>query len=83
MAVALLGVVALWPKGTRTPDSLEPNVRLVVFTTEDTKTIARITDPLAAADQLSAVFQQHGLNITVRAIPVSPSLKRLSRKLTP
>jgi hypothetical protein len=74
LAVAVLGVVALWPKGTRTPDSLEPNVRLVVFTTEYTKTIARITDPLAAADQLSAVFQQHGLNITVRAIPVSPSL---------
>jgi hypothetical protein len=51
-----------------------PNVRLVVFTTEDNKITARITDPLAAAGQLSAVFQQHRLNITVRAIPVSPSL---------
>jgi hypothetical protein len=74
LAIALLGVVALWPKGTRTPNSLEPNVRLVVFTTEDNKITARITDPLAAAGQLSAVFQQHRLNITVRAIPVSPSL---------
>ncbi len=74
LAIALLGVVALWPKGTRTPNSLEPNVRLVVFTTEDNKITARITDPFAATGQLSAVFEEHGLNITVRAIPVSPSL---------
>jgi hypothetical protein len=59
LAIALLGVVALWPKGTRTPHSLEPNVRLVVFTTGDNKITARITDPLAAASQLSAVFHQH------------------------
>jgi hypothetical protein len=62
------------PEATRTPGSLEANVRFVVFTTEDNKITARITDPLAAAGQLSAVFQQHGLNITVKAIPVSPSL---------
>lgn len=74
LAIALLGVVALWPKGTRTPHSLEPNVRLVVFTTGDNKITARITDPLAAASQLSAVFQQLGLNVIVKAIPVSPSL---------
>jgi hypothetical protein len=36
--------------------------------------VARITDPLAAADQLTAVFHEHGLDIRVKALPVSPSL---------
>lgn len=41
---------------------------------EHNEITARITDPLAAASQLSAVFERRGLNITVGAIPVSPSL---------
>jgi hypothetical protein len=36
--------------------------------------VARITDPLAAKSQLDAVFEQHGLDIQVNVLPVSPSL---------
>jgi hypothetical protein len=35
---------------------------------------ATITDPLAAQRQLDAVFRQHGLDISVTVLPVSPSL---------
>jgi hypothetical protein len=74
LGVAVLGVMTLWSNGPPTPDSARTNARLVAFTTGDGEITARITDPLAAASQLSAVFEEHGLNITVKAIPVSPSL---------
>jgi hypothetical protein len=55
-------------------DKPAPNEQLVAFSVRHGKVIARITDPLAAASQLTAVFQAHGLHITVQAAPVSPSI---------
>jgi hypothetical protein len=50
-------------------------MQLVDFTTTPSGDIvARITDPLAAKSQLDAVFEQHGLDIQVSVLPVSPSL---------
>lgn len=49
-------------------------VRLVDFTRTNGKIVARITDPRAASSELDAVFHQHGLDISVRVVPVSPSL---------
>ena len=36
--------------------------------------IATVTDPFAAESQLKAAFAEHGLDITVNLLPVSPSL---------
>lgn len=36
--------------------------------------VATVTDPFAAESQLKAAFAEHGLNITVNLLPVSPSL---------
>jgi hypothetical protein len=36
--------------------------------------VAMVTDPFAAESQLKAAFAEHGLNITVNLVPVSPSL---------
>ena len=81
-AVAAL-IVALWPftgpspsptraiGGRETPLSA---VRLVVFTRKGNDIVARITDPTAPADQLTAVFRADGLDIHVETLPVSPSL---------
>lgn len=75
LGVVVLGVMTGLSKGARTPDLSRPSAHLVVFTTgEGGEITARITDPVAAASQLSAVFEEHGLNINVKAIPVSPSL---------
>jgi hypothetical protein len=82
VAVAVIAV-ALWPghvskaptKQAISPNtSITPNLQLVAFTRQGNDIVARITDPLAAADQLTAVFQAHGLDIRVKALPVSPSL---------
>ena len=51
-----------------------PKAQLVDFTTSAGEVIAQITDPLAAASELDTVFQQHGFDISVKLIPVSPSL---------
>jgi len=49
-------------------------MHLVNFTVRHGDIIARITDPDAAASQLTAVFRAYGLNVAVNAVPVSPSL---------
>ncbi len=71
LAAAVLLAVALWPAGT---PSSGTRVRLVVFTRHGSDIVARITDPTAPAEQLTAAFRAHGLNIHVRTLPVSPSL---------
>lgn len=75
VATVVIAVI-LWPAGTsRTPTRINPpQAQLVAFTTQGEDIVAEITDPLAAADQLTAVFQAHGLNIHVQTLPVSPSL---------
>lgn len=49
-------------------------VRLVSFRDDSDEIVARITDPQAASEELTQVFQAHGLNINVNTVPVSPSL---------
>jgi hypothetical protein len=75
-ATALVAVVLQVPSGTPAapPHHPAPDTRLVDFTVRHGNIIARITDPDAAASQLTAVFRGYGLNVTVEAIPVSPSL---------
>jgi hypothetical protein len=81
-AIALI-TTALWPSGAARvpgggaangPGSEPRHLRLVDFTNEGDEIAALITDPDAAASQLTAVFQAHRLNIHVNAVPVSPSL---------
>jgi len=75
-AAALVAVVLQGPSATRAAATHHPalDMHLVSFTVRHGDIVARITDPDAAASQLTAVFRAHGLNITVKAIPVSPSL---------
>jgi hypothetical protein len=40
----------------------------------DGAVIARVTDPFAADAQLKAAFAKHGFNITLKLLPVSPSI---------
>jgi hypothetical protein len=51
-----------------------PDMHLVDFTVRHGDIIARITNPDAGASQLTAVFRAHGLNISVRTTPASPSV---------
>ena len=73
--VAVITVTVLWPAH---PDGIAkrstPGMRLIDFSIRNGDITARITDPDAAAGQLTAVFRAHGLNIRVQAVPVSPSL---------
>lgn len=79
---AVVMAVVLWPSGApmtppgvaRTHGNGPVNVRLVDFAMQADEIVARITDPDAAAGELTAVFQAHGLDIHVEALPVSPSL---------
>jgi hypothetical protein len=71
VAIALQGPSAPRATGHHHP---APDMHLVDFTVRHGDIVARITDPDAAASQLSAVFRAYGLNITVKAVPVSPSL---------
>ncbi len=57
-----------------TPYKPPPNEQLVAFSIRHGFVTALITNPLAAASQLTAVLRAHGLNITVQTVPVSPSL---------
>lgn len=43
-------------------------------TAPDGDIVATVTDPFAAERQLKAAFAEHGLDITVNLLPVSPSL---------
>jgi hypothetical protein len=80
VAAALAAVLAgvwVWSlatSGTTIPVITGPRMNLVAFTTRGDDIVARITDPLAAADELTAVFEAHGLDIHVQALAVSPSL---------
>jgi hypothetical protein len=76
-AAALVAVVLQRPSAPRVTANHHhpaPDMHLVSFTVRHGDIIARITDPDAAAGQLTAVFRAYGLNITVQAVPVSPSL---------
>jgi hypothetical protein len=73
-ALAGLWVWSLATSGTTTPPTAGARMRLVAFTTRGEDVVARITDPLAAADELTAVFEAHGLDIRVQTLAVSPSL---------
>jgi hypothetical protein len=43
-------------------------------TAADGDIVATVTDPFAAESRLKAAFAEHGLDITVKLLPVSPSL---------
>lgn len=43
-------------------------------TAADGDIVATVTDPFAAESRLKAAFAEHGLHITVKLVPVSPSL---------
>jgi len=75
-AAVLVAVVLQWPSAPRatTNHRPAPAMRLVNFTVRHGDIVARITNPDAAASQLTAVFRAHGLNIDVETLPVSPSL---------
>jgi len=73
--IVALALVLSPASPTRGPSGASvPRLRLVVFRSDGDQIIARITDPSAAAEQLTAVFKAHGLNIQVQTLPVSPSL---------
>lgn len=63
VAVTLAGQ---WPITQHTGTTQKPDMRLLDFSTRGGYVIALITDPYAAAGQLTAVFQAHGLNIHVQ-----------------
>lgn len=46
----------------------------VRFTRDDGYIVATVTDPAAASEQLRAAFAEHGLDIDLQLVPVSPSL---------
>jgi hypothetical protein len=47
---------------------------VVFHTASDGDIVATVTDPFAAESRLKAAFAEHGLDITVTLLPVSPSL---------
>jgi hypothetical protein len=75
VAVAILAAtlsVVLTRAGTPATHAARSSV--VLFSTRGGDIVARITDPNAAAAQLTAAFEAHGLNIHVNAVPSSPSV---------
>jgi len=69
-AVALVALVAIGAVLFR-PAPAAAGVR---FSTTHGFIVARVTDPTASAAQLRAAFAEHGLDITLQLLPVSPSL---------
>jgi len=67
-AALLLAVSITLPKGSR------PAAAAVSFTNEDGYIVAIVQDPQADSEALTAAFAQHGLDITLKLLPVSPSL---------
>src|SRR3954451_13314245 len=55
--------------------SASPAAAGVRFQVRGNYIIARVTHPFTARDQLQAAFQQEGIDISVRLVPVSPSLR--------
>jgi hypothetical protein len=52
----------------------EPAAAGVMFTLDDGYIVATVTDPAAASEELGAAFAEHGLDIDLQLVPVSPSL---------
>jgi hypothetical protein len=78
-AAASAAVIAGLVAGVSSPhhqpqERRRPDEQLVAFSIRHGTVTALITNPLAAASQLSAVLRAHGLHITVQTVPVSPSL---------
>jgi len=74
-ATVAVAIALTLPSVARTPSQRHPNtVELVAFSRSGGNIVAAITDPLAAASQLDAVFRSHGIDISVQVLPVSPSL---------
>jgi hypothetical protein len=75
-AVAVVAAIGLWPSGAhpRPGRGATPGLHLIAFSAGHGTITARITDPYAAASQLTAVMRAHGLDIRIQAVPVSPSL---------
>jgi hypothetical protein len=73
--IAVAVVVVVVGNGSSPGRSVvRPDMSLVSFTRHHGAIIAKITDPLAAASQLDAVFEAHHLDIRVQLVAASPSL---------
>lgn len=75
-AAVAVTVVGLWPSGDHPHHrrGAATDLRFIDFSVRHGNTTVLITDPYAAASQLTAEMRAHGLDISVRAVPVSPSL---------
>ena len=74
--VAAIGGLALglFVLHSPVPGRRAPAEQLVALTIRHGTVTVLITNPLAAAGQLTAALRAHGLNIIVQTVPVSPSL---------
>lgn len=72
LAAALAAAVAVVWVGTSTVHPRQ--AAAVTFSAKDGYVFARVTDPTASKAELDAAFAQHGFDITVNLIPVSPSV---------
>jgi hypothetical protein len=73
-AVVAVAVLANSPVGTKTPLGPPPAQAVSFSTAPNGWIIATVTDPLAAQKTLDADFAEHHLDITLKLIPVGPSL---------
>jgi hypothetical protein len=73
-AAAAVVVFANSPVGTQTPLGPPPAQAVSFSTTRNGWIIAKVTNPLAAQKTLDADFAAHHLDITLKLIPVGPSL---------
>lgn len=70
-AAAILVLVAIVGSTLIGSESAAAGMR---FTREAGYIVATVTDPTAAREQLQAAFAEHGLDIDLQLVPVSPSL---------
>ena len=73
-AAVAVAVFANSPVGTQTPLGPPPAQAVSFSTAPNGWIIAKVTDPLAAQKTLDADFAEHHLDITLKLIPVGPSL---------
>jgi hypothetical protein len=73
-AAVAVAVFANSPVGTHTPLGPPPAQAVSFSTAPNGWIIAKVTDPLAAQKTLDADFAEHHLDITLKLIPVGPSL---------
>ncbi len=73
-AAVAVAVFANSPVGTQTPLGPPPAQAVSFSTAPNGWIIAKVTDPLAAQKTLDADFANHHLDITLKLIPVGPSL---------